>query len=378
MTWPVKKMEEVAKIEMGQSPSSSSYNDKGVGLPFFQGKADFGEVYPVPRQYCTEPNRIAEAGDVLISVRAPVGNINLANEKSCIGRGLAALRADQTKLNQALLYYFLKKNENNWSRLSVGSTFMAIRGDHLKNYKIPVPPLEIQKKIIERLDTIQEAQKLNNRLIEKIDEFFQSLLHRELDSNKKDWKVRKLGDVMHPQYGYTAAAEDSGEYRLIRITDIANDGMVRNENKKYVSLDNEIAKQYLLKDGDLLLARTGATFGKILYFSDNEPSIFASFLIRLNPDISIVDPRYLWFFSRSSSYWRQARSLMTGSGQPQFNANKITKLKIVLPPLATQKQIIAKLDVVQQYKAQLLTQKAKLKELFDSVLAKSMKGEMDE
>ena len=79
-------MGEVAEIIMGQSPPSSTYNERGEGLPFFQGKAEFGELYPTPIKYCTSPTRIAEAGDVLIPVRAPVGNINLAKEKSGIGR----------------------------------------------------------------------------------------------------------------------------------------------------------------------------------------------------------------------------------------------------------------------------------------------------
>ncbi len=81
----------VAQINMGQSPPSSSYNLAGLGLPFFQGKADFGDLYPKVRVFCTEPLKVAEAGDILISVRAPVGPTNINLEKSCIGRGLAAL-----------------------------------------------------------------------------------------------------------------------------------------------------------------------------------------------------------------------------------------------------------------------------------------------
>ena len=146
--WPTKKLGDVAEVVMGQSPPSSSYNEKGEGLPFFQGKAEFGESYPTPIKYCSSPNRIAEANDILISVRAPVGNINIAKEKSCIGRGLGALRAKKNILSQMFLFYFMKKNENNWSRLSTGSTFSAIKGGILKNYKIPLPPLEVQEKIV--------------------------------------------------------------------------------------------------------------------------------------------------------------------------------------------------------------------------------------
>ena len=148
MLYPTRKLGDVAEVIMGQSPPSSSYNEKGEGLPFFKGKAEFGEIYPTPVKYCSSPSRIAEANDVLISVRAPVGNINIAREKSCVGRGLGALRAKKNILNQMFLFYFMKKNENNWSRLSTGSTFSAIKGSSLKNFKIPLPPLEIQKQIV--------------------------------------------------------------------------------------------------------------------------------------------------------------------------------------------------------------------------------------
>ena len=178
-------------------------------------------------------------------------------------------------------------------------------------------------------------------------------------------------DLINPQYGYTTSAKDSGNYRFIRITDIGNEGELRDSDKKYVTISQDEAKSYQLRNGDLLLARTGATFGKILYFEEGEPAIFASFLIRLNPNTSI-DPFYIWLFSRSQDYWQQAKSLMTGSGQPQFNANKLKQIKIPLPPLEIQKQIVAKLSAVQNYKKQLLEQKAKLKELFDSALSKSM------
>lgn len=359
---------------MGQSPPSSSYNEQGNGLPFFQGKAEFGEIYPTPVKYCSSPSRIAEADDILISVRAPVGNINIAKEKSCVGRGLGALRAKKDILDQMFLFYFMKKNENNWSQLSTGSTFSAIKGSTLKNFEISLPPLATQKQIVERLDKIAEAQKLNDGLIKKTDELFQSLLHKELNLAGKDWEVKKLGNIIKPQYGYTTSAKDSGNYRFIRITDIGDGGELRDSDKKYVALNQNEAESYQLRNGDLLLARTGATFGKILHFEKTEPAIFASFLIRLNPDVSI-DPFYIWLFSRSQNYWRQARTLMTGSGQPQFNANKLKQIKIPVPPLKIQKQIVAKLSAVQDYKKQLLEQKAKLKELFDSALEKSMTSE---
>src|SRR5437899_3338432 len=93
--WSHAKLEEVSTLIAGQSPPGTSYNEDGVGLPFFQGKAEFGDTYPTPRKWCTAPKKIAEPGDVLVSVRAPVGPSNLCVETSAIGRGLAALRPHQ-------------------------------------------------------------------------------------------------------------------------------------------------------------------------------------------------------------------------------------------------------------------------------------------
>src|SRR6185312_11272283 len=100
-------LSEITEIIMGQSPPSSSYNLQGQGLPFFQGKTDFGDLYPKVRAFCTQPHKIAEAGDILISVRAPVGPTNINLEKSCIGRGLAGLRC-RDRINTNYLLYFLR------------------------------------------------------------------------------------------------------------------------------------------------------------------------------------------------------------------------------------------------------------------------------
>ena len=90
--WKIVKLGDLCDIVMGQSPPSSTYNSDGIGLPFFQGKAEFTELYPLTKKWCSEPKKIAELNDILLSVRAPVGDTNIANQKCCIGRGLAAIR----------------------------------------------------------------------------------------------------------------------------------------------------------------------------------------------------------------------------------------------------------------------------------------------
>ena len=115
------------------------------------------------------------------------------------------------------------------------------------------------------------------------------------------------------------------------------------ENKKYINETAE-SKKYLLKKGDVLVARTGATFGKTMYFDENEKSAFAGFLIRFNFDEDRIFSKYFWCFAQSDNYWEQAKSLMTGGGQPQFNANAVGKIILPLPPLEIQKQIVERIE----------------------------------
>lgn len=102
------RLDDLRHIDMGQSPDSKSYNQEGIGLPVFQGNADFGVMYPETRVWCNSPTKIVESGNLLISVRAPIGALNFAKERSCIGRGLAGITS-QNGVNLKYIYYCLKR-----------------------------------------------------------------------------------------------------------------------------------------------------------------------------------------------------------------------------------------------------------------------------
>ena len=135
----------IAKITMGQSPDSASYNDNQDGVPFFQGKADFGDKYTKVKHYTTQPTKIAEQNDVLMSVRAPVGPVNVASVKCCIGRGLASIRPIENKSTTEFLYCMLKSKESELAEKGTGSTFKAINKDVLINLVVPEADQELQK-----------------------------------------------------------------------------------------------------------------------------------------------------------------------------------------------------------------------------------------
>lgn len=167
--WRVGTLGEKCKITMGQSPPSSTYNESGSGTPFYQGRKDFGFRYPTARVYCTQPKRFAEKGDTLVSVRAPVGDINIANQNCSIGRGVAAVR-HQTK-SRSYTYYLLQALKNDFARYEAeGTVFGSINKNDFNSLTCVASSEEIVnkfEKVAFSLDqkienNVEESQTLAN------------------------------------------------------------------------------------------------------------------------------------------------------------------------------------------------------------------------
>ena len=164
------RLEEICAINMGQSPDSSTYNEDGNGLPFFQGNADFGEIYPAVRMWCSEPTKIAREKDILISVRAPIGALNIANCECCIGRGLAALAVNEDICAQEYLWHALSGKVDELNSKGTGSTFKAINKKTLSETEIPLPPIDEQRKIAAVLDKVSDLIAKRQQQLDKLDE----------------------------------------------------------------------------------------------------------------------------------------------------------------------------------------------------------------
>jgi type I restriction enzyme S subunit len=149
--WIMASVQDIAEIIMGQSPPSATYNKDEIGLPFFQGKAEFTDLHPVAEKWCSEPNKIAINNDILLSVRAPVGTTNIADRECCIGRGLAAIRYLH---DHKFIYYYFRSIEQELDKKGTGTTFRAISGDIVKNTKLALPPLPEQHRIVAKIEEL--------------------------------------------------------------------------------------------------------------------------------------------------------------------------------------------------------------------------------
>ena len=210
--------------------------------------------------------------------------------------------------------------------------------------QVPVPPLEVQREIVHVLDsfTLLTAE-LTAELTARKKQYGYYRDNLLSFSGNADVKNVPLGDIAKFVYGYTDKAKETGSARFVRITDISEDGRLNPYDAKYVDLTEE-SKKYLLAKGDLLLARTGATYGKTLHFESDEPAVYASFLIKIILDNSIIKNRYYWHFSKSSLYWKQAERYVSKGGQQQFNTNAVSRVKVPVPSLEVQDKIIYVLD----------------------------------
>lgn len=436
--WTKEKLPQIAEMIMGQSPPSSTYNIDRDGLPFFQGKAEFGALYPSVIKYCNSPKKIAEAGDVLISVRAPVGPTNLCKETSCIGRGLAALRPNQATTTKYLLYY-MRDIESWLSTQGTGSTFTAISKTDLKNVEILLAPLNEQRRIVAKLEKLLQKIDVCKERLDKIPtilkRFRQSILasacsgdlstnwrgegqnvlsakdiseriqEKRLDSastpaqkkkikgiysyqEKEDsdllpenWRYIALDKLCESfQYGTSKKSMKSGKIPVLRMGNLQN-GEIDWSGLAYTSDDNEIEK-YKLNLGDVLFNRTNSPelVGKTSIYRGNHPAIFAGYLIKIN-NFEELDSEYL-NYCLNSAYAKVffLRVKTDGVSQSNINAKKLGKFEFPFCSSEEQHEIVHRVEalfkIADQIEERYQKARSYVDKLTQSILAKAFRGEL--
>ncbi|MFV0147081.1 restriction endonuclease subunit S [Empedobacter falsenii] len=211
----------------------------------------------------------------------------------------------------------------------------------IENVLIPIPSpndpeksLTIQQEIVRILDELTEQKNaLTEALSTEIEnrkkqyDFYREQLFQ---FEGKEVEETKLGVFCKFTYGYAAKAEENGNARFVRITDINSNGELIASDAKFVTI-NDDNKKYLLEVDDILVARTGATFGKTMIFRETYSAIYAGFLIKISFDKNKMLPKYYWHYTQGISYWYQANKLVSGGGQPQFNTGAIKEIEVPLP-----------------------------------------------
>ncbi len=353
--WRWTKLGEVCAIIAGQSPPGETYRKTPDGLPFFQGKADFGARHPIARTWCASPTKIAQPGDILMSVRAPVGPTNVADVQCCIGRGLAAIRPGVT-VDREFVLATLKHKEQDLVRLGSGSTFQSINREHLESLPILLPPLPEQKRIAtiltEQMSAVDKARAAAEVQLEAAEVLNAARLRAIFNQDlMKSWPSMPLGSVGEIVSGVTLGRKFRGsKVRSVPYLRVANvkDGHLDLENVKEVDATESEINKLRLRRGDILLTEGGDPdkLGRGTFWEDQLPEcIHQNHIFRVRFDQKIVSPQFV--SAQIGSPYGKAYFLAHAkqtTGIATINQKVLAGFPLRLPPRGTQDRIIALLE----------------------------------
>ena len=313
-----KTLKDIAKITMGQSPDSSSYNNEKDGLPFFQGNADFGELYPNERFWCNAPKKVAMPGDILISVRAPIGALNYAKGKSCIGRGLAAITIENI-VERNYIFHLLKARNNYLNSMGTGSTFKAIGKNVLEEILIPQISREEQQKCVNMMDLLGSIIRERQSQLGKFDEIIKARfveMFGDIIINDRLWKTDSWSN-------------------LLKIVNGKNQKSVESNNGKYVICGSGgiigRATDYLTKENSVIIGRKG-NINKPILMREKYWNVDTAFGVEPNENYICVE--YLYMFCLFFDFNRLNKAVTI----PSLTKMDLLNISMPIPDLHTQKR----------------------------------------
>lgn len=368
--WEIKKLKDVSLVIAGQSPEGKFYNDNGNGLAFYQGKKEFTEKYiGEPTTWTTVITKEAEEGDILMSVRAPVGPINFATQKICIGRGLAAIRASEL-VEKEFLFNFLLKHESEIVG-NTGAVFNSINKTQIENIPIPIPSLQEQQRIVsvlgEAFSGIEQAKENLQRNLQNAKDLLQSEKNQVFENLAKTEGKVPIASVCNEIFAGGDAPKE-------------NFADEKTEKYSIPIFANAVGKQGLygytdvsrVTEPSITIAGRGSGTGytEVRY----EPFFPIVRLIVLTPNTSKISLEFLKYAIQSLTL------LKSGSAIPQLTIPMIKGYSLPLPSLSKQEIIVNQIDTLSTETKNLekiyLQKLRGLEELKKSILHKAFSGEL--
>lgn len=325
-------LKNLVDIQMGQSPESKFYNYDKIGLPFYQGKADFGRINPIPKIWCSKSKKEAKPNDILISVRAPVGDLNINNEQSCIGRGLAAITC-KPDVDMMYLYYHLKYLKPQLRHISTGSTFESINRSQLENLTIDYKPYSEQIKISNILQVVQRQIEVKEKLLRLYDLLIKSRfveIFGIFNVNTNNHNTIKFKDLIEQN--------NINEEDLVWLLNLdmikPNTGQI--VEKVYINRQNIPTSSISFKKGTVLYSKLRPYLNKVVIADEN--GYGTSELIPLNSYKNGLTAEYLAYFLRQDSFVEYIKDKVTGAKMPRVAMDVLRNIDIIQPNYVYQEQ----------------------------------------
>jgi len=402
--WSIVRLSEIADTYSGGTPSRKVKEYWNGNIPWLKsGELNDSFVQKASEKiteagYRNSSAKFVENGTLLIAMYgATAGKVALVRSKLSINQAICAIKFYKNICPEFYFYYFIKiRNKLLANRF--GGAQPNLNQQIIKNLLIPLPPLPEQKAIAYVLSTIQEAKEKTEKVIQAAKELKKSLMKHlftygpvSLDEAKKVklketeiglvnelWEIKHLGSIGEFQYGYTeTASKKKVGPKFVRITDIDLDsGQIRWEHVPFCKITDENHSKYELFEGDILIARIGATTGKTCIIKNPPECVFASYLIRFKVDRTKVDPFFVYYFTISDMYWRQIGKTKDGKLKKGISSSQLKNFLIPIPPVVTQQKIVSILLAVDKEIESEENKKKALEELFKSMLHNLMSAKI--
>ena len=359
---------------MGQSPSSSNYSENKEDTVLIQGNADLinGEV--VPRVYTSEITKTSKPGDIILTVRAPVGDLAINEFNSCIGRGVCSIEGDK------FIYYFLQslKDKHVWERLSQGSTFESINSNDIKNLKIKMPSEKTQKSISNFLTSID----IKIRLLEKKYDYYQDFKKFLM----QQIFAQKLRFDENCQYA-TKKVKDFLVESKIEGTDDINKRLTVKLNLKGITIRESktieiegATKQFIRKSGQFIYGKQNLHKGAFGIVPKELDGYLTSSDIPSFDFKGEIEPKWFYYYFSRKSFYEKLESLSTGTGSKRISPKEFLNIKIIVPEIEEQHRIVYLLEkfdekingISNQITQMDLFKKSLLQQMFISILINSL------
>ncbi|MDR2410736.1 MAG: restriction endonuclease subunit S, partial [Bacteroidales bacterium] len=349
--WKISRIKYNCDVVMGQSPESSEVNDINGKYQFMQGNAEFTDLYPAPVLFCDKPNKKSRTGDVLMSVRAPVGEMNISDKIYGIGRGLCSIKP--LRLFSKYFWYFMLKSKDDFDYYANGSTFDAITITNLLNFPIVLPPPQEQQAIAAFLDAqcgrIDSVITEMEQQIELLKQYKTSLITETVTKglNKavpmKDsgidwigkipahWEVKKIKYILESnQNMLMETTKDDYSFRYIDISSVDFDkGIIKYEEINFENAPSRARR--IVKKGDTIVSTVRTYLKAIARIEDDKDVIVSTGFAVLSPKNN--DPVFIEYYCKSDTFCSEIEKFSYGIVYPAISESILINIKIILPPL---------------------------------------------
>ena len=374
---------------MGQAPKGTSYNTAERGYPLIAGAGDFGDLAPVPTKHTDAPTKLSQPGDIVLCIRATIGDRNWSDREYCLGRGVAGLRAKKVALSQAYLWHWLDHAAPVLSAKGRGATFLQVSKADIASLQIPLPPLDEQKRIAAILDAADALRAKRREALAQLDTLLQSTfldMFGDPVTNPMGWEDSHLPDLVSKRKHALKRGPFGG---ALKKEIFVPEGFKVYEQKNVIYDDFDIGS-YFIKTSDYerlvpfkvspnnLLISCSGTIGSIAAVPVHAaPGVINQALLKIDLDESIMLNSFFLCLWRSQSFEQQVLGMTHGTGMKNMKSmNELKGINFPVPPIDIQHRFAAIDQSVEKQKASQRAHLAELDTLFASLQSRAFRGDL--